>query len=364
MAAAGDGAKGSGNGAIAEPASMTGFWRRLHAATLARSLEFMRDKSALGWNLVFPLFLVAGLAFVFSGPGQPIFKVAVIAPADAKLDASLHPFLATPQVQFYREISREAALPKVQRHRVDLLIDLSATPGRYWLNEQSAKGRLLEQLLAGSAGPKLEREVTSGREIRYVDWVAPGVLGMNMMFACLFGIGYVIVRYRKSGYLKRLNATPLRAFEFLLAQLLSRLLLIVTINALVFTACRLVLGLRMEGSYWNLLLVTTLGAFSMTAMGLVVSARIASEELAGGLLNVISTPMMVVCGVFFSLDGAPRILKIISQFFPLTHLLQAARAIMLDGAGLAEISGNLAALTLMSVVFLALGSALFRWRQD
>lgn len=346
---------------------MSGFWRRLKAATWARSLEFLRDKSSLGWNLVFPVLLVLGLAWVFSGPGQPMFKVAVLAPENAALDQALHPFLATPQVQFYRETQREPALHKVQLQRIDMLLDFTAATasgaGRYWVNDQSPKGRLLEQLLRGAGGAPLQRQATSGGQVRYVDWVTPGVLGMNMMFSCLFGIGYVIVRYRKSGYLKRLNATPLRAVEFLLAQLLSRLLLIVLVNALVFEACRLLLHLRMEGSWWDLLLLTTLAAFSMIAMGLVVSARISSEELAGGILNVISTPMMVVCGVFFSIDGAPRALQAFAQLLPLTHLINGARAIMLDGAGLPEILPNLAALGAMSVVYLVLGAALFKWRQ-
>lgn len=343
---------------------MSGFWRRLRAATWARSLEFIRDKSSLGWNVVFPVLLVLGLAYVFSGPGQPMFKVGVLAPAAAALDEKLHPFLATPQVQFYREDAGEAALHKVQLQRIDMLVDFSAAPARYWINEQSPKGKLLEQLLRGAGGAPLQRQATSGAQVRYVDWVTPGVLGMNMMFSCLFGIGYVIVRYRKNGYLKRLNATPLRAFEFLLAQLLSRLLLIVLVNAAVFAACRLLLHLRMEGSWWDLLLLTVLAAFSMIAMGLVVSARINSEELAGGILNVISTPMMVVCGVFFSIDGTPRILQLAAQLLPLTHLINGARAIMLDGAGLQQITPNLLALAAMSLVYLVLGAALFKWRQN
>jgi ABC-2 type transport system permease protein len=339
-------------------------WRRLRAATWARSLEFMRDKSAVGWNLVFPVFLVLGMGYMFSGPGQPIFKVGVLAPAGMPLDDHLHPFLDTPQVQFYREQQRDLALHKVQLQRIDMVLDLTDTLGRYWINEQSPKGRLLEQLLHGAEAVPLKREVTNGAEVRYVDWVAPGILAMSMMFSCLFGIGYVIVRYRKSGYLKRLNATPLRAFEFLLAQLLSRLLLIVVINAAVYTACRVLLHLRMEGSYWDLLLLTVLAAFSMIAMGLVVSARISSEELAGGILNVIATPMVVICGVFFSVDGSPRILQLVSQLLPLTHLIGGARAIMLDGAGLQQIAPNLWALTAMGLVYLVVGAALFKWRQS
>lgn len=338
--------------------------RRIAATTWARSLEFMRDRSALGWNLVFPILMVIGLSFVFSGPGQPLFKVAVVAAPETALDGALHPFLDTPQVQFYREDTPEAALPKVQRHRIDLLLDFTVAPARYWVNERSQKGALLERLIAGSGGEPLAREPTAGTAIRYVDWVAPGVLGMNMMFACLFGIGYVIVRYRKNGYLKRLNATPLRAFEFLIAQLLSRLALILIVNIGVFAACRALLDLRMEGAYLDLLVITALGAFSMIAMGLVVSARIASEELAGGILNVISTPMMVVCGVFFSMDGAPRALQLAAECLPLTHLLTAARAVMLDGAGLADLGYPLAVMAAQSVLFLGLGAALFKWRQD
>ncbi|MGA3158566.1 MAG: ABC transporter permease [Steroidobacteraceae bacterium] len=338
-------------------------WRRLRAAAWARSLEFMRDRSAVSWNVIFPVFLVLGLGYVFSGPGQPLFKVAVLAPEGTLLNAQLHPMFATPQVQFYREPEREAAIHKVQLQRIDMLIDLTTADGRYWINTQSPRGKVLEQLLRGAGGPPLARQETSGAETRYVDWVTPGVLGMNIMFACLFGIGYVIVRYRKSGYLKRLNATPLRAFEFLLAQLVSRLLLILVINSAVFTACRLLLHLRMEGSYWNLLLLVVLAIFSMIAMGLVVSARISSEELAGGILNVIATPMMVLCGVFFSIDGAPRLLQLTAQLLPLTHLIEGARAIMLDGATLAQIAPHLLALAAMSVIYLMLGAMLFKWRQ-
>ncbi|MCI0749133.1 MAG: ABC transporter permease, partial [Nevskiales bacterium] len=276
---------------------------RLVAMTWARSLEFLRDRSALGWNVAFPVLMVAGLAVIFSGPGQPLFKVAAF--ADAPLSAALHPFLATEHVQFYRETDLDAAIAKVQRHRVDMVLDLRTPPGRYWINEESAKGDTLELMLRGS-GPSLQRQIASGAPIRYVDWVLPGLLGMNMMFSCLFGLGYVIVRYRKSGYLKRLNATPLTAFEFIGAQLLSRLALILAITIACFAGTHLLLHFRMEGSYLDLFLVTLLGAVCMIAMGLVVAARVSSEELAGGLLNLASWPMMILSGVFFSLDGAPR----------------------------------------------------------
>ena len=335
---------------------------RLKAMTWARTLEFLRDRSALGWNIAFPVLMVGAFALVFSGPGQPLFKVAVV--AEAPLTAGLHPFLATEHVLFYQDAGGEEAIAKVSHHQVDLLLDLRAQPGRYWINEESAKGETLEKLLLASPGPKLERQAASGARVRYVDWVVPGLLGMNMMFSCLFGIGYVIVRYRKSGYLKRLNATPLTPLEFLSAQLLSRLALTLTITVGCFIGMTLILHFRMDGSYLDLFIVTLLAAVSMIAMGLIVAARVSSEEFAGGVLNLLSWPMMVLSGVFFSLDGAPRAVQVGADLFPLTHLLAAARAIMLEGAGLADLGYNVGALVLMAVLFLGLGTAMFRWTQD
>ena len=306
--------------------------KRLGAMTWARSLEFLRDRSALGWNFVLPMLLVAGFAWIFSGPAQPMFKVAVLLPPGAALSADTHAFLAAPAVQFYAEQDAEQAEAKVGRHRVDLAVDLVG--GRYVINPESQKGSVLEAMLQGAGGAALKREEATGARIRYVDWAAPGVLGMNLMFSCLFGIGYVIVRYRKSGYLKRLNATPLTAAEFIVAQLLSRLALTFVVTAVVFVGCDLFLNFKMEGSYLALSLVTLVGSYSMIAMGLVISARVTSEELAGGLLNLLSWPMMVLSGVFFSLDGAPAPVQWAANLFPLTHLLNAARAIMLDGAAL------------------------------
>jgi ABC-2 type transport system permease protein len=337
---------------------------RLIAMTWARSLEFLRDRSALGWNIGFPVLMVGGFALIFSGPGQPLFKVGVLAPPAATLDANLHPFLETKQILFYAETDEKPAVAKVGRHQIDLLLDLRTPPGRYWVNPESPKGAIVEKLVQGSAGPKLAREVTTGAKIRYVDWVVPGLLGMNMMFSCLFGIGYVIVRYRKSGYLKRLNATPLTALEFLVAQLVSRLALTMIITVFCFIGTNLFLHFHMEGSYLALFTVTLVAAISMIAMGLIVSARVASEEFAGGVLNLLSWPMMVLSGVFFSLDGAPPLVQRIADLFPLTHLLKAARAIMLEGATLADVGYNLAAMGLMAALFLALGTAMFRWTQD
>ena len=201
----------------------------------------------------------------------------------------------------------------------------------------------------------------NGKEIRYVDWLIPGVLGMNVMFSSLFGVGYVIVRYRKNGVLKRLKATPLTPFEFLSAQVVSRLWLIVMVTSLVYAGTDLFVGFRMNGSYLTLLLVLTLGTLSMISLGLIIAARMANEEAANGLLNMLSWPMMLLSGVWFSLEGSPAIVQQLALLLPLTHFTEAAREVMIDGAGLWEIRWHLAVLAAMTGIFMAIGARTFRW---
>ena len=336
--------------------------RRLLAVLRARNLEFVRDRSSLGWNIMLPVLLVLGLAFIFSGDQRPMFKVAVL--AEAVLADDLHPFLDSQYVDFFPVNDVDRYRVRLARHQVDMLLDLRQGEPRYWINTQSAKGYFLDKLIRADPVSGLQGGTVTGTEIRYVDWLVPGVLGMNMTFSALFGVGYVIVRYRKSGYLKRLHATPLTALEFLLAQVLSRLILIMAISSGVFMATNAILNFPMEGRYLDLFLIAALGAVSMIALGLTIASRVESEELAGGLLNLVSWPMMLVSGVWFSLDGAHPWIQTAAQIFPLTHVLEGARAIMLDGLTLSDLSFNVGALVLMSVVFLALGAGLFKWAPD
>jgi len=339
--------------------------RRLFAIWHARNLEFLRDRSTLIFNFLFPLALVIAFAVIFGGQPRPLFKVDVIAPPGAALDSGLHAFLGTRYVDFVRidPEALEATVRKVERHQVDLLLDLRAGP-RYWVNEDSPKGYLAEKLLLESAAGQATREPVSGAAVRYVDWLLPGILGMNMMFSCLFGVGYVVVRYRKSGFLRRLSATPVTALEFGAAQVFSRLLLTVSVTALLYAALALAVPFRNEGSVLLLLLIAVLGALAMISFGFMMAARFASEELANGAINLASWPMMLLSGVWFSLEGAPAWLQAAAQALPLTQMLDAVRAVMLDGAGLADVLPNLGWLLAMTVLFLAIAAAGFRWRAD
>jgi len=333
--------------------------KRLVAVWHARNLEFLRDRSTLIFSLVLPLALIIGMSFVLGGKGRPLFKVGVLAPA---VDTQAHPFLSELYVDFVPVTDEADAVRKVSRHSLDLLVDVRQ-PVRYWVNPSSPKGYIIEKLLL-ETDRDAHRQPVSGEAIRYIDWLFPGILGMNLMFSCLFGVGYVVLRYRKTGFLKRLHATPLTAFEFLTAQVLSRLALTLLVTTMLYVGIASIIGFHSAGNMLLLVGLMVLGALSMIALGLTIAARFSSEELVGGLLNLLTWPMMLLSGVWFSLEGSPQWVQWVAQVFPLTHLLEAARAVMLDGAGVAAITPDLLYLAFTTIAFLAFGAWSFRWRVE
>lgn len=347
-------------------------FRRLWAMLVARNREFFRDRAAFGWNFLFPFLLIVGFAIMFSGDGRQEFKVGIFpcGPAEAG-DASgcaPEPLRSIRQIQYIPFQDKEQALERLKHHKVDLLIDKDGMPYRYWVNETAPKGYTVERMIIGSLTEDPHRlmarqEAVAARQVRYIEWLFPGIIGMNMMFSALYGVGFVVVRYRKNGVLKRLQATPLTAFEYLGAQMMSRLFVLAFSITVLWIGCDLIFDFTMEGSYVDLVIIFLLGSLSLIALGLVVAARGTSEEFANGLLNFITWPMMFLSEVWFSIEGSPHWVKGIAQVFPLTHLLRGVRKIVNDGATLADVSVELAVLSVLTLLFLSTGAALFSWNK-
>jgi ABC-type multidrug transport system permease subunit len=344
---------------------MKKFW----AVFVARNLEFFRDRSTLIFNLVMPMALIFGFAFAFPGGGGTTFKIGVVGEAPAAGSAADVPFLHYKHLQFVPYATLASPLDRLAHHQIDMVVDFGK--GEFYVNEASSNGYILERMLGPVApaggepgavvGSVFAKRTVSGAPIRYVDWFIPGIIGINILFGSLSGVGFVIVRYRRNGVLKRFKATPLSAFEFVSAQVLSRFFIVACVSTIVFAGTDLVLHFRMAGSWALLALVNALAILCMIALGLVFSSRIKSEEVAGGVMNLITWPMMVFSGVFFSLEGTPRAMQVASRAFPITYYIEASRAIMLDGAGMAQIAGDLGVLAAMTLVFTLAAAALFKW---
>lgn len=331
---------------------------QLIALFWARTKEYYRDKGSLMWSFIMPPLIIAVVALAFSRDDAAAFKVG------------LYPLDQTPAIIAQRDYIQTVpfddlakAKQKVRHHQIDLLIYTDESR-HYLYNPESQNARVLIDLLSSATTPEQawQGQPLSGRKVRYVDWVIPGILGMNLMFSGLFGVGYVIVRYRKNGVLKRLQAAPVSPYSFLAAQMLSRLIIMMGVSMTVYAVSNLFLDFLMLGSYATLILIALLGNLCLLSLGLIVASRMSNEELANGLLNFITFPMLLLSEVWFSLDGAPHWMSQASQFLPLTHMVQAARAVMIEGAGLGDIGYHLMIMALMTVVFLTIAAKIFKWR--
>jgi ABC-2 type transport system permease protein len=347
-------------------------FKRLWTMFVARNREFYRDKAAFGWNFLFPFLLIAGFGIIFGGNEHKQVTIGLFpcTAGSTQIDRVClpEPLRTLRYAEYIPFAELDVGLERLKHHKVDLLLDIESRPFRYWVSESSPKGYIAEKLVAETLDPASplvvhRQESVNGREIRYIDWLFPGILGMNMMFSALYGVGFVVVRYRKNGVLKRLHATPLTAFEYLSAQMVSRLFLLLFTLTILWVGCNLIFDFSMEGSYVDLVIVFLLGCLSLISLGLVVASRGTSEEFSNGLLTFITWPMMFLSEVWFSIEGAPQWVKWTAQLFPLTHLLSGVRKIMNDGAALTGVSFELTVLSGMTVVFLAVGATLFSWHK-
>ena len=205
-------------------------------------------------------------------------------------------------------------------------------------------------------------EAVSERGARYVDFLFPGIVGMNLMASSMWGIGYSIVLSRKRGLLKRLAATPMRRWHFLLAHFLSRLVFLVLEVAALLGFGSLVFGVTTHGSVLGLVLIAFLGAASFAGIGLLIAARVESIEAANGWLNFVMLPMWLLSGSFFSYERFPEQLHPFIQSLPLTAVNDGLRAVMNDGTALWRTWPQLAVLVAWTAVCSVLAHRSFRWQ--
>lgn len=350
---------------------MTPFKRIWHLF-YARNLEFLRDRDSMAWALLFPFLLLIGLYFVFGqNSTPPAVKIGV---SGRDQSTWVQRFQQLPQVQVVKLNSPLEARQKLAHHGVDLWLNTDVDPPQYHVSETAPRGYLAERLTVyewerrqqdlSQQKALFQRTSLAGEaEVPYLEWFFPGLLSMNLMFSAVFGVGYVIVRYRKNGVLKRLAATPVTAFEFLTAQVASRLFLMAFNTFILIGGGLWLFHFQVRGSGLALAALFTVGSTSLIALGTLVSARTESEELANGLLNLMTFPMMLFSEVWFSLEGASPWIQRLAWWMPLTHLVKGARAIMNDGAGFKDIQPHLITLSLMTFLFLSLGASLFRWQK-
>ena len=326
--------------------------------------EFLREPEALFWVFVFPVLLAAGLGIAFRNRPPEVLKIAVGAPdlaASLRRDNLL-------EVQL---LGMSAAEDALRTGKVALLAD--QTPdGKvvYQYDDTNPDGRsarmLADRAVQQAAG---RRDLVASRDLlvrepgsRYIDFLIPGLLGMNLMGSAIWGIGFAIVDARRKNLLKRLIATPMPRHYYLLSFLLSRLLLLVLEVGVLLGFGALVFRVPARGSLFDLVVLCVIGSLSFSALGLLIASRARTIEAASGMMNLVMMPMWVASGVFFSAQRFPAAVQPIIKVLPLTAVIDALRANMLQGANLSRVAPQLSVLTVWLMVCFTLALKLFRWR--
>lgn len=334
--------------------------------TIARLLEFVREPEAVFWVIVFPLVLALALGIAFRTKGdEPVYVGVIEAAGSAEVTAVL---TKAPGIQA-RLVARDRADLALRDGEVQVIV-LPGTPPTYRFDPtrpESKLARLAVDAALQRAAGRADR-FTAGEETietvgaRYIDWLIPGLLGMNIMGTGMWSIGFSVVWARTRRVLKRLAATPMSRRDYLLAQMLARLVFLgLEVGALLGFAA-LAFSVPIRGSLWTLTGVVLLGALAFGGLGLLVASRARTIEAASGWMNFSMLPMWVVSGVFFSSAHFPARMQPFIHALPLTALNDALRAVMLDGATPREVGAEAAILGAWAVVSFSISLRIFRWK--
>ena len=331
--------------------------------TIVRFLLFLREPEAIFWIFVFPILLAIGLGIAFRNRPPEVMQVG-----------------ATTQ-QLTAALAADKGISAVTMNEADgthalavgniLLLAIQTPPGVVYkyddTNPDARIARLLSdraiQTAAGRHDPThVDNQLVHEAGARYIDFVVPGLLGMNLMGSAMWGLGFSIVEARQKKLLKRMVASPMPRWQYLMSFLLSRLAVLV-IEVVVFLGfARVVFGVPFRGSLWQLGLLCVLTSLSFSALGLLVASRAKTMEAASGLMNLTMLPMWILSGVFFSASRFPAVVQPVVRALPLTAAIDAMRGNMLQGVGLPQLSAPVAILLAWLIVPFAISLRIFRWK--
>jgi ABC-2 type transport system permease protein len=336
--------------------------------TLSRFREFYREPEAVFWVFIFPILLAAGLGIAFRNRPAEASHIAV---ARSAANSPVVDSLKKTSGIVVDVLDDTAAANALRTGKVALVVAPRADGSvEYRFDEarpESRTARMVVDRAVQRAGgqqdpvPVADTKV-SERGSRYIDFVVPGLLGMNLMGSGIWGIGFAIVDARKKKLLKRLIATPMSRAEYLASFLFFRLSLLVIEVATLIGFGTLVFGVPLRGSLAQLVIICILSSLAFGGIGLLIAARPRTIEGASGLMNLVMLPMWVFSGVFFSSGNFPKTAQPFIQVLPLTAVNDALRANMLQGASWSRVGGELAIIAMWLVICFTLALRLFRWR--
>ena len=337
---------------------------------LVRLREFIREPEAVFWTFVFPLLLAAGLGIAFRNRPPETLRVGVAGPA-ATVEQTAAALRSSEKLLVDVYTTDSAATRALSTGIVTLIVAGDGNGGVTYQYDPSRPEAQTARLVvdqalqraAGRTDPIAVKEApATARGSRYIDFLIPGLLGLNLMGSGIWSIAFSIVTARNKKLLKRLVATPMSRAEYLLSFLMSRLLFLVAEVVVLVGFGAFVFDVPVRGSFVTLGIVCLLGALAFNALGLLVASRAKTVEAVSGLANLVMLPMWIFSGVFFSSSNFPEAMQPVIRALPLTATVDGLRATMLQGASLASLGGELAVIAVWLVVSFVVALRIFRWR--
>ncbi|MGH9239953.1 MAG: ABC transporter permease [Vicinamibacterales bacterium] len=334
--------------------------------TLARFREFIREPEAVFWTFVFPIVVSLALAMAFPSRADSDVLVGLQPGAAA---GSLRDALTRSAGIAVREVRPQDERRALREGVVNVVV-IPTEPPTYRFDPARDESRyaraVVDDVLKRAAGRQdpwtARQEPQDVAGSRYIDWFIPGLIGMGLMSNSMWGIGFGIVQARMRKLLKRMIASPMRKREYLLAQLIARLAFLPAEVLVPLLFAVIAFGMPVNGSAGAIVVTTLVGTLSFGAIGLLLATRARTIEAISGLMNLVMLPMWILSGVFFSSANFPDAVQPVIHALPLTAQIDALRAIILDGATLADVRGELAVLGIWGVVPFFAALRLFSWR--
>jgi ABC-type multidrug transport system permease subunit len=334
----------------------------------ARIREFLREPGYVFWVFGFPLLMAIGLGLAFRSKAPEPPRIAV---TDAVATDTARALASSKRLSVER-LARADAERALAHTKVDLVVDQPDPEKPVLLRLDSAQEKSLlaraitEDVLQHAAGRRdlveIAEQQVSEKGSRYVDFLVPGLIGLNLMGSSMWGIGFNLVLARKRKLLRRYAVTPMRRGHFLLSYFVSRSMFLVMELAVLIGFGKLIFGTQIQGSFPALIVASVLGAAAFAAIGFLIGARLTSTEVAGGWMNFVQLPMWLLSGSFFSYERFPEWLQLPIKLLPLTAANDALRRIYNEAATLSNIGFELAVLVAWSVLGFAVALKAFRWQ--
>jgi ABC-2 type transport system permease protein len=335
----------------------------LYQLTMVRFRLFLREPEAIFWIFIFPILLAVGLGLAFRNRPPDVLQVGATT------------------TQLTRALAADKGLTATTMNEADgtralasgsiLLLAIQIPDGVSYKYDQTNPDARTARMVADraiqtAAGRReavhAENQLVHETGSRYIDFVVPGLLGMNLMGSAIWGLGYSIVESRQKKLLKRLVASPMPRWQYLASYLLSRLSMLVIEVVGFLGFAWLIFGVPFRGSMWQLGFLCVLTSLAFSALGLLVASRATTIESASGLMNLVMIPMWILSGVFFSATRFPAAIQPVVRALPLTAAIDALRGNMLQGMNLGQLTAQIGILLAWLVVPFAISLRIFRWR--